>query len=166
MLLCGKIVNTHGVAGDVKMLYYTDGPAFFDNVKTLFLPDNKPLTLISARVHKGSIIMKFKEIDTMEKAEQLKGKEIFVKREEAEPLPEGRYYIADILGINVFKDDGEELGKVTDVFKTGSNDVYTVKNSSGKEYLIPVIESVIMDIDIENKKIIIKPMKGLLDDED
>jgi len=166
MLLCAKVVNIHGIAGEVKAIYYADGPSFFDNIKTLYLSENEPLTVRNIRPHKGSIIIKFKEIDNVDAAERMRGKDLYVKRENADPLPEGRYYVADIIGLSVFTDEGRDLGKVTDVFKTGSNDVYTVKNADGKEYLIPVIDEVVISTDIDAGKIIIKPMKGLLGDED
>ena len=109
--------------------------------------------------------MRLKEIDTMESAEKLKMRDIYVKRDEIPPLPEGRYYISDIIGLSVKSDSGEELGEVSDVFSTGSNDVYSVKKD-GKELLIPVIDEVVKKIDLDNKEIIITPIKGLINDED
>ena len=164
MLVCGKIVNTHGLRGEVKALYYTDGPDFFNQVKNVHLSTGQVLSLKSFRVSKGAVLLKFKDIDTVEAAEAFVGAEISVTRAELPPLPEGRYYIADILGMNVVTDAGRELGKVVDVFKTGSNDVYTVEGD--KEYLIPVIDEVILSTDLTARQITIKPLKGLLDDED
>ncbi len=164
MLECGKIVNTHGLRGEVKALYYTDGPAFFDTVSTLHLSSGKSLTLSSWRQNKGAVLLKFKEIGAVEEAEALVGQTLSVSRKDLPPLPEGRYYIADILGMEVETDEGRKLGKVTDVFKTGSNDVYTVRGD--REYLIPVIDEVILSTDLAAGKITIKPLKGLLDDED
>ncbi len=165
MLLCGKIVNTHGIAGEVKVLYYTDGPEFFDNIEYVLLKNGTKLTIKRYRVHKGALIMDFAEIPDMNFAETLKEQELFVPKDKLPPLPEGRYYIADLLGCEVFTDSGRNLGKIADVFQTGSNDVYTVKNGK-KEYLIPVIDDVVRDIDIENKRITITPIEGLIDDED
>jgi len=166
MLLCGKIVNTHGISGEVKALYYADSPSFFDKIKEFTLKDKSKLSVSYIKPHKGSILIKFKGIDSFDDAEKLKNEELFVPREKAEKLPEGRYYIVDILGLSVITDTGRNLGKVIDVFKTGSNDVYTVKDENGKEYLIPVIDEVILDTDIKGGRILIKPLKGLLDDED
>ncbi len=165
MLLCGKIVNTHAIAGEVKVLYYTDSPEFFDNIEYVLLKDGTKLTIKRYRVHKGALIMDFAEIPDMNFAETLKGQELFVPKDKLPSLPEGRFYIADILGMDVLTQEGRNLGKVTDVFKTGSNDVYTVKNGK-KEYLIPVIDDVVRDFDTENKRIIITPIEGLIDDED
>ena len=164
MLECGKIVNTHGLRGEVKALYYTDGPAFFDTVKRVHLSSGKSLTLSSWRQNKGAVLLKFKEISSVEEAEALVGQTMSVLRKDLPPLPEGRYYIADILGMEVVTDEGRMLGKVTDVFKTGSNDVYTVQGD--REYLIPVIDEVVISTDLAARTITIKPLKGLLDDED
>lgn len=165
MLVCGKIVNTHGLRGEVKALAYVDSPDFFDSVKTLYAEDGRTLKLKSWRVSKGAVLLKFAGVDTVEEAEKLKGIEISVKKADLPPLPEGRFYIADILGMQVVTDEGRELGKVTDVFKTGSNDVYTVRGED-REYLIPVIDEVVLSTSLAEKRIIIKPLKGLLDDED
>ncbi len=164
LLVCGKIVNTHGLRGEVKALYYTDGPDFFEDVKTLHLSSGKKLGLRGYRISKGAVLLKLAGIDTVEEAEALVGQEISVSRADLPPLPEGRYYIADILGMEVVTDEGRVLGKVADVFKTGSNDVYTVRGD--KEYLIPVIDEVVLSTDLDARRITIKPLKGLLDDED
>jgi len=165
MLLCAKIVNTHGVMGDVKAICLADSSAFFKKIRTLYV-NGKPLTVKSMREHKGNILFRFEEIDTMEKAEAIKGSDIYVKREDAPPLPKGRHYIVDLIGLTVKKDDGEEIGKISDVFQTGSNDVYEVDSTDGKKYYIPVIDDVVKNIDIEGGEVIITPLKGLLDDED
>ncbi len=164
MLVCGKIVNTHGLRGEVKALYYTDSPDFFAQVKTIYLATGKALPLLGYRLSRGAVLLRFRGVDTVEAAEALVGKEISVKRDELPPLPEGRYYIADILGMTVVTDAGQVLGKVVDVFKTGANDVYTVRGE--KEYLIPVIDEVVLSTDLSARQITIKPLKGLLEDED
>jgi len=164
LLVCGKIVNTHGLRGEVKALYYTDGPDFFENVKKLYLSTGKEYRLVSWRVSKGAVLLRLDTVDSVEKAEALAGKEISVSRSDLPPLPEGRYYIADILGMTVVTDEGRDLGRVVDVFKTGANDVYSVRGD--KEYLIPVIDEVVLSTSLEEKRITIKPLKGLLDDED
>lgn len=164
MLLCGKVVNTHGLHGEVKVLPYTDSADFFKGIKKVFKKDGTPLTILSYRPQKGALLFRFREIDTVEKAETIRNQELFVSREDAPPLPDGRYYIVDILGLRVVCDDGRTLGKVTEVLQTGKNDVYVVRGE--KEYLIPVIDEVVLDTDIAAGQILIKPLKGLLDDED
>lgn len=164
MLTCGKIVNTHGLRGEVKALYYTDGPAFFNHVKTLHLSDGRTFSLKSCRQNRGAVLLKLEGVDTVEAAKKIVGQEILVARETLPPLPEGRYYIADILGMEMVTDTGRVLGTVVDVFKTGSNDVYTVRGE--REYLIPVIDEVVLSTDLAERRITIKPLKGLLEDED
>jgi len=164
LLLCGKIVNTHGLRGEVKALYYTDGPDFFKNVKNIYLSSGQALALLGYRTSRGAVLLKLRGVDTVEEAEKLVGMEISVSRADLPPLPEGRFYIADILGMTVVTDEGRNLGKVVDVFKTGANDVYTVRGD--KEYLIPVIDEVVLSTDLTARQITIKPLKGLLDDED
>jgi len=165
MLLCAKIVNTHGVMGEMKAICLADSPAFFKKIKTLYI-GNTPYALKSIKEHNGNLLLRLDGVDNMDKAELLKGRDVFVKREDAPPLPKGRYYIVDLIGLSVIKDDGEKIGEISDVFGTGSNDVYEVKSENGKKYYIPVIDDVVKEIDIEGKKVLITPLKGLLDDED
>ncbi|MBQ7718580.1 MAG: 16S rRNA processing protein RimM [Clostridia bacterium] len=165
MLLCAEIVNTHGIRGEVKALPYADNAGFFDGIKRFKTDDGQTLTLQSFRTHKGALIMKFAEIPSITEAEGYKGKKLYIDRKDAPKPPEGRYFIVDIIGCKVVTDTGRELGKVVDVLQAGANDVYTVKSAKGKEYLIPVINDVVQKIDVENKQILITPLKGLLDDE-
>jgi 16S rRNA processing protein RimM len=167
MLLCAKIVNTHGVTGEVKAIIYADGPSFFDNIGEFSLQNGRKLHPVSIRPHKKNmLIIRFDEVKTVEDALKIKGDDLYVDRAEADELPEGRYYIVDILGLLAVTDEGVEIGKVTDVIQTGRNDVYVIKNAKGREYLVPVIDEVVKDIDIAGSRIVIKPLEGLFDDED
>ena len=166
MLHCGKIVNTHGISGEIKMLYYADSPDFFSNVKKLYLKNGEELKVKSVKPHKGTLILRTDGIDSIEKAEKLKNMDVYIKREDAPPLPVGRYYIKDIIGLYVYLDNGSLLGKVSDVFATGSNDVYDVLNENGKHFYIPVIDEVVKNIDIKGGRIDITPIEGLIDDAD
>lgn len=166
MLHCGKIVNTHGIAGEIKMLYYADSPDFFSKIKTLYLKNGEQLHIKSIRQHKGALILRIEGTDSVEKAEKLKNSDVYIKREDAPPLPDGRYYIKDILGLCVYLDDGRMLGRVSEVFATGSNDVYDVVNDIGKHFYIPVIDEVVKNIDINGGRIDITPIEGLIDDAD
>ena len=165
MLHCGKIVNTHGILGDVKVLYFTDSTAFFDNIKTFFLNDGTTLALTSSKPHKGALIMHFDGINSINDAERLRGQDIYVPRDNAPKPDEGRYYITDILGLTAKTQDGKVIGTVTDVFSTGSNDVYSIKSESGREYLIPAIKEVVLNIDLDMGTMLINPLEGLIDDE-
>ena len=162
-LLAGKIVNTHGIRGEVKALYYTDSPQFFEDIKNVFLGEEE-YSLEGSRAHKGAVLLKLSGVDSIDAAEKLVGKEIFAKREEAH-LPEGQFFIVDIIGCTV-KENGAEVGKVTDVFPTGSNDVFETLLKTGKKAYIPNIHDVVKKIDVLNKEIIVNLPEGLIDDED
>lgn len=166
MLHCGKIVNTHGVRGDVKALYFTDSADFFDVIDKVYLKDGTALKVEFSKPHKGALIMHFSTVDTIEDAEKLRGQDLFVPRDKA-PKPEnGRYYISDILGLTAKTEDGEILGTLSDVFSTGSNDVYVIKQrGNGRDILVPAIDEVVLKIDLEEKTILVNPLKGLIDDE-
>lgn len=163
-LFAAEIVNTHGIRGEVKAIYHTDSPEFFDNIKNIRLePSNVSYKLTACRPHKGSVLLKLKGVDTIEEAEKLVGQKIYVSRKEAR-LPEGKYYIVDIIGLKVFSEDGEEIGEVTDVFRTGSNDVFEVKRQGGKKAYIPHIDDIVKNIDLDSG-ITIHVMEGLLDED-
>jgi 16S rRNA processing protein RimM len=165
-LLCAKVTRTHGVRGEVKLIMFADGPEFFDGLKRLYSKDGTAYDILSLHEHKGMLIASFEGIDTIEKAEKIKNTELYADRGDLKPLPDGRYYIADIIGLKVITDEGRFLGEIVDVLKTGSNDVYTVKAESGKEHLIPVTDEVVLDIDIEKGEVLVHLLKGLIDDED
>ena len=165
-LECGKITGTHGIRGDLRVTPWCDGPDFLCEFNELFINEAKDKLSISyAKVHKNIAIIHIRGIDTIEDAEKLIGKVVFIDRENAE-LPENEYFIQDILGLSVIdQNNGKLYGKVTDVFKTGANDVYQVTSSDDKNYLIPVIDDVVKDINIQDGVIKIVPLKGIFDDE-
>lgn len=165
MLHCGKIVNTHGIAGDVKALYFTDSADFFKEIDKVYLKDGTSLSLKYSKQHKGALIMHFDTVDSIDDAEALRGQDLYVPRDTAPQPGEGRYYITDILGLTAKTEDGAVLGKISDVFSTGSNDVYAIKREKGRDILIPAIDEVVLSIDLEEKTILINPIEGLIDDE-
>lgn len=162
----GVISNTHGVRGEVKVYPTTDDIRRFDNLKEVILDTGKEhitLNVTGVKYFKNMAILKFKEFDNMDQVIPYKGMDLLVTRDNAIPLEEGEYYIADILGSNVITDENEQLGILTDVLQTGANDVYVVKMENGKEVLLPSIKECILDRDIENKIVKVHIMKGLLD---
>ncbi len=166
-LEAGKIVNVHGLRGEVKIMPWCDGPDFLCEFDWLYLDreGKKELEVQNARVFKNMVIAKFEGIDTVEEAEKLREKVLYISREDVE-LDEDTYFIKDLIGIKVSDaDTGVEYGVIKDVFQTGANDVYTVKNDE-KEYLVPAIADVVVSTDIENRTMLIRPLKGLFDDED
>lgn len=163
----GKIVNVHALKGEVKIMPWCDSPDFLCEFDYLYLDKhgNKELEVESARVFKNMVIAKFSGFDTVEAAETLREKVLYMSRDDVE-LDEDTYFIKDLIGIKVTDaDTGKEYGTIRDVFQTGANDVYTVKNGD-KEYLIPAIADVVVSTDIENKLMQIRPLKGLFEDED
>lgn len=162
----GVISNTHGIRGEVKVYPTTDNVRRFDDLKEVILDTGKEqliLHVTSVKYFKKMVILKFKEFDNINDIIPYKGMDLLVTRENAIPLEEGEYYIADIIGSKVITDEDKILGTLTDVLQTGANDVYVVKTKDGKEVLLPSIEECILDRDIENKIVKVHIMKGLLD---
>ena len=152
----GQVINTHGIKGELKVYSLSDDIKRFRKLKTVIL-ENIEMKVVWCQFQGDRVILKLEGIDTIEEAEKYKTKYLQVKKEDAVKLPEGRYFISDIIGCQVFDENNVELGNVYDVIITGSNDVYWVKGN--KEVLVPALESVVVKIDINNKKIIIKPLE-------
>lgn len=161
----GQIVNTSGLKGVIKVKPFTDDITKFNNLKTIYISIKKELKefkIEQVRFSKNMVFLKLEGIDTIEEAENYRNLYLKVKRDKDEELEEGSYYIVDIIGCKVFTDEQKELGKVDDVFSTGSNDVYVVKDGVGKQILLPAIKEVIKNIDIENKTITVHLLEGLI----
>ncbi len=161
----GKVNNTHGLKGEVKMLMWCDGIDYIKQLQTLYLDDEgkESITLLSARQQKNTAILKFAEITTIEDANELKNKILYCNRDDAE-IDENSHYLADIIGCTVIDiDTDEEYGEIVDVLNYGASDIYDV-NSQTKHILIPAIDDVVKKIDTENQAVYIKPMKGLFDE--
>lgn len=161
----GQIVNTSGLKGVIKVKPFTDDIEKFKNFKTIYISIKKELKefeIEHVRFSKNMVFLKLKGIDTIEEAESYKNYYLKIKRNKAEKLEEGSYYIVDILGSKVYTDEKKQLGEVVDVLQTSSNDVYVVKDELGKQILLPAIKDVIKSVDIENKTIIVHLLEGLL----
>ena len=162
ILRVGKIVNTHGLKGEVKVIPLTDDPKRYNDLEFVLI-DGIERKIQGVKYQKDRVIVKVEGINSIEEAETYKNKYMKIPREYAVPLEEDSYYIADIIGCNVYDTDGKDLGKVFDVIQTKNNDVYWIKKP--KELLIPVLLEIVTDIDVENRKITIKPV-GEWQDED
>ena len=165
----GKIVNTHGIKGDLKVIPLTDDIKRYDKLEWVYVDINgelKKYIIESVKYHKQNVLLKFKGLDNINDALLLKNSFVKIPRELAIELPSNSYFICDIIGCVVLDENKKILGKVTDVIKTGSNDVYVIKSESNKEVLIPAIKDVIMNVDIQQKIILVKLMEGLMDNED
>ena len=160
----GQIVNSKGLKGEVKVNSFTDDNTKFERIPKVFIKQKdtlKEYEIEKVGYNKNQVIIKFKNINTIEEAEKLRNSYIVIDRETLDPLPEGVYYIADLIGLDVFTETNEYLGKVDDIFSTGSNDVYVVKDDTGRQKLLPGIDEVIKIIDIESGKIIVNLIEGL-----
>lgn len=161
----GQIVNTFGVKGMVKIKPFTDDIKRFDKLKKVYVKtknEKKEYEIEEVKYHKEMVLIKFKEIDNIEKANLLRDSYLLIDRENEEPLEEGTYYIVDLLGLEVYTEKNDSLGKVEDIFNTGSNDIYVVKDEQGKQILLPAIKDVIKQIDLDNHKIIVHILPGLM----
>ena len=162
----GKVVSTHGLRGELRVDPWCDSPQFLCQFKTLYLKKGETKLSVSSRPHKTIAIVKAKGIDTIEEAEKLRGRVLYINRSDARLAP-GEYFIQDLMGLDVIDiDTSKSYGKITDVLKTGANDVYQVTDEKKKDYLIPVIDDGVKEIDINGGKVLSKPLKGLFDDED
>lgn len=164
-----KILTTHGLNGEVKVALITDFPEErFAEGSELALKDNhdRKLTVKTGRPFKQFWLVCFNEITDIDQAEQLKGKTLVVSEDNQQELPEGVYYYRDILNSEVIdQKTNEKLGKIVDIQSPGANDVWLVKEDSGKEYWIPYIKDVVKKVDIANKKIYVELMEGLRDED-
>lgn len=162
----GVITSTHGLKGEVKVFPTTDDINRFKTLSKCFIRTPKgdlPVEKNTCKFFKNMVILSFKEFKDINEIEKYKSCELYVTREDAVPLEEDEYYIADVIGMDIFEENGNMLGVLEDVMKTGANDVFVVKLTDGKELLIPVIKSCVLDVDYDSRKITVKLMKGMLD---
>lgn len=160
----GQIVNVKGLKGEVKLNSFAEDNTVFERLSKVYLKlkgnvSEKEIQKVG--YNKNQVILKFKDCDSIDEAEALRNSYLLVKRTDLEELPEGVFYIADLIGLDVYADDGEYLGKVDDIYSTGANDIYVVKNEMGKQKLLPGIDDVIKNIDLDNAKITVHLIEGL-----
>lgn len=164
-IIIGKIVSTQGNKGEVKVIPLTDSIDRFDKLTDVFIREGnieKLLKINNLKTKKNAVILKFEDIDNIEKAKILVPSFLKVKRSNAVKLPKDTYFIFDIIGLEVYTNQNELLGKVDNIISTGSNDVYVVKNKNKKEILIPAIREIIKNIDVKKKRITINMVDGLI----
>lgn len=161
----GQIVNTFGIKGFVKIVPFTDDLERFEELESVFVVKQKQLIemqIEEVKYHKNLVLVKFKGIEDINMAEKYKGCYIKIKRENARKLPKDTYFIADLIGMDVYDEDGNLLGKVDDIFNNKSHDVYVIKDDLGKQILLPSTKEVIKDVDVEKGKIIVHLIDGLV----
>jgi 16S rRNA processing protein RimM len=171
LLQVGAITQTHGINGEVKVFPTTNDVRRFKKLKEVILDTGKEkitLEIEGVKFFKNLAILKFKGFDNINDIEKYKGKSLYVTRENAVKLGRDEYFIADLIGLKVYDEDDNYLGELTNVIETGANDVYEVKFANGtehggKEVLFPAIKQCILDVDMENRKMKVHIMPGLLD---
>ncbi|MDO5557661.1 MAG: ribosome maturation factor RimM [Clostridia bacterium] len=162
----GQVVNTFGIKGEVKVKPFTDEPTRFDEFRKVFVEQGANLNefeIENVKYHKNVVLVKFKGIEDINKAETLRGAFIKIHRKDAKKLDKDTYFIADLLGLEVYTDENLLLGRVDDIYETRSNDVYVIKDKLGKQVLLPGTKEVIKQVDFKNEKIIVHIIKGLID---
>lgn len=155
-----KIVNTHGVRGEVKAIYFADSPEFFEEVNVLFDKKGNEYKVSNIREHKGAILLNIDGVNDMTAAERLKGISLYARREDFPALPEGEYYLTDLIGLKA-EADGAEIGEVTDIIEKAQN-LIVIKKADGSEALIPQCDAFIEKVALEEGKIYINTIEGLL----
>lgn len=161
----GQIVNSYGIKGFAKVVPFTDDITRFEKLKTLYVEYKDRLEEViiqEVKYHKNLVLLKIKGIDTIEQIEKYRNCYLKINRKDAVKLPEDTYFIVDLIGLEVYDQEENLLGTIIDVFPTGSNDVYVVKNELGKQILLPAIASVIKKVDIPNKKMMVNLIEGLV----
>ncbi|WP_281887682.1 ribosome maturation factor RimM [Paenibacillus sp. YYML68] len=165
----GKIVNTHGIRGELKIVPHTDFPdeRFAKGSKLLFIDPNTnvrlPVTVESAREHKQMFIVRFAGFTNINEVEKYKGWLLKVEEQYLSELDEDEFYYHEIVGCSVVTEEGETLGEITEILSPGANDVWVVKRPKGKPLLLPYIDDVVLSVSIEEKKVVVRLMEGLLD---
>jgi 16S rRNA processing protein RimM len=166
LVLLGKVSGTHGIRGELKVSCYSGEYNTLMGLRTLLLRalngDLLEVAVDSARLHSGRAIVKLKQFDTINAVEHLVGRELVINRSQFPETEEGEYYWHDLLGLRVLLDDDSELGIIADIFATGSNDVYVVRSET-REYLIPALEDVVLEIDLAGRIMKVTPLEGLFD---
>lgn len=163
----GKIVSTHGIKGELKVYPLCDDFDFFSHFKSVYLGENHTNYIVDySRQHKNIFLLKLVNVDTVEIAKSLINKQIYVKREEAPKLEDGRFYICELKGLKVTDcETGEVFGKISDVMILPANDVWQIRKGD-REFFLPATKEVIKSVDTDSGVVKIKPMKGIFEDED
>ncbi|MDO4262445.1 MAG: ribosome maturation factor RimM [Eubacteriales bacterium] len=165
-LRVGVITSTHGIRGEVKVFPTTDDPERFLELEEVILDaggKHQLLAIEGVKFFKNQVILKFKGYDSINDIEKYLKKDLLVDREHAVELGENENFIADLIGMQVDTDEGEALGVLTDVLETGANDVYVVKRPDGREALLPAIRDCVLDVNVEEKRMVVHVLEGLLD---
>ena len=165
MYSIGIVLKPQGVRGEVKVEPLSPYPERFEKLKKIFVQKETPQTysVEKVRITDRFVFLKFVEINSRDEAENLRNCELLIKQEDLINLAADEYFLHDLIGCNVLSESGEEIGEITDIMQNSSNDVYIVNSRDGKEILIPAVKEVVIKVNIKQKKVIIRPMDGLLE---
>lgn len=164
LLKVGIIANTHGLKGEVKVFPTTDDARRFLDLKEIILDtgrERKSIEIEKTRFFKNMVILKFKGLDRIEDVESFRQKALYVTRDQAVPLEENEYFIADLIDLSAVSDEGEELGVIADVMQTGANDVYVIRKQGMSDLLVPAIKDCVKQVDLKNGRMVIHLLPGL-----
>ena len=157
----GRITRAHGVQGELAVLVISEVPGRFADGETVWLEDGRTLTVESSRPHKDRLLVRFREVQSREQAEALQRALLVVPESLSPQLPEGSWWDHRIVGCAIETDTGRALGTVHDVIHTAANDVWSAIDDEGTETLIPVLRDVILDVDMDAKRIVVREIPGL-----
>lgn len=158
----GKIVNVVGLKGEVKVYNYSDSSQAYEDTPEIYV-ENKLVKIEKVRTQKNMIVLKLEGTNDRDAAERLRGSELYITEKDLPELPEGQFYVRDLIGMAVQEEDGNVLGKVSDVIQNTAQDIFEVETENGKKVLIPKVDQFVLNIDGDNRKITVKLMEGLLD---
>jgi len=165
LIIIGKVVSTQGNKGEVNVLPFTDSIDRFNNLDNVFLRNKNSQTILNIekiRIKKDTVILKIKDIESIEEAKMIVGSFLEIERKNAVKLPKDTYFIFEIIGLEVYTENDIFLGKIENVISTGSNDVYIVKGENKKELFVPAIREVVKNVNLEKKRITINMVDGLI----
>lgn len=164
MLRVGKIINTHGLKGEIKVLSLSDYLERFEELEWVFIEgNNEKFYIDKIKYQKNNAIISFKGYDDINLVEKFKNKYLLIDESQRRDLPEGTYYIADIIGLEVYTINDEYLGKVVDILQAGSNEVYLIQNDKSTPIMIPAVEEFVPHISVDEGKIIVDPIEGMIE---
>ena len=161
-ILIGKITSAVGLKGEVRVYNYSDSVEIYENTPRIFVGDQL-MEVLRVRTQKNMVVLQLDRIRDRDAAERARGREIFVTEADLPELPEGEYYVRDLIGMQVFTDEGELLGEVSDVIQNTAQDIFEVKRDSGKKVLIPKVDAYVKEIDAQQRRIHVHLQEGLLD---
>jgi len=166
MYLVGKVIKPRGLKGELKVKIITSFPGHFEKLDSLFVKQKdiwQAYSVNQAKLSNGFVYLKFKNVNSVEQAEQLRNAELGIEQQQLEKLEQDEYYVHDLIGLKVFDGQGILVGTLTEVETYPANDVYVVQTEDGKEYLIPAVQNIIKQVDMKNNSLTIHVMEGLLD---